>query len=101
MYYAHKGNATDNGFPVVDDCYLIRQFLAYPTMKERQQAQNAIWQESNQELNLIFCKPEMVVQYLGTHFYVAPDGLCYDSYDSYCWWVEERDLQADCTSDSN
>lgn len=70
MYYAHKGSSSDNAFTTHDNAPK-RIFLAFETKKERQQAQDNIWSESNYEQNLIFCDRKMVEKFFGKDFIVV------------------------------
>lgn len=81
-YYAHKGNSSDNAFTTRDG-QPTRTFMAFDSKKEREEAREKIWKESGHQKNLIDCKRDLVVEYYGNDFFVAPNNQIYSDYDAY------------------
>jgi hypothetical protein len=75
MFYAHKGNATDNAFTTYNGSP-TRTLLAFETKKEREEAREKIWQDSGHAQNLIDCGRKLVEQYMGRDFVVLSSGEC-------------------------
>jgi hypothetical protein len=80
MFYAHQGNSSDNAFTTYDG-FPTRAFVAFETKKERKEAQEKIWAESNRKENLIFCTRKMVEEYHGRDFVIVK-GVVYSDYEA-------------------
>lgn len=88
MFYAHKGNATDNGVTILPNGEPERNFYAFATKAERQAFQDKVWQESGRQQNVIFCTAKFAKETLGTSKpYVCSGGYyanrVFRSYEQY------------------
>lgn len=81
MFYAHKGDSTDNAFTTING-FPTRSFKAFNTKKERQEYQDKIWKESGGQLNVIFCTSKFLKSCYPS-FHVNGNDV-YSCYEEYC-----------------